>query len=71
MLADFIKEVNSRPSNDNLHYYVCEWNDSYIIQTNQYIEKWGIKDWIYSARFGQNVDLASKEKFKFKITKNG
>lgn len=71
MLEQFIEDANNRPTNENLHYYVCEWNDSYIIHTNSYIDKWEIEDWIYSTRYGRNVNLAKKEKFKFKVSKHG
>lgn len=71
MLKYFIEVANSRPTNENLHYYVCEYNDSFIIHTNQYIDKWEINDWLYSTKYGENPIHKKKPKFKYTITKNG
>ena len=38
-IKEAMKEVNSRPTNSALNYYVSKWNNGYIIHPTSYMER--------------------------------
>ncbi len=47
-LKEAIKECDDRPRNMNLHWFVCEWNDGYIIHSSTYMKRFPDTKYVYS-----------------------
>lgn len=47
-LDEAIKIADSKPKNQNLHWYVSEWNDGFIIHSSTYMKMHPEVDYIYS-----------------------
>ena len=48
LLDELIMEVNKRPVNIKLHYFICRWNDSYCINTSLYMKKFPDTKYVYT-----------------------
>lgn len=47
-LDEAIKEINIRPVNQNLNYFICKWNDGYCINLSSYMKRNPHIEYIYS-----------------------
>ena len=47
-LKEAIKEVLKRPRNSNLEFYICKWNDGYIIHSTSYMLRFPDTVYVYS-----------------------
>lgn len=43
-----ITEVCARPRNINLHWFVCKWNDGYIIHSSTYMRRFPDTKYVFS-----------------------
>jgi len=37
--SEAIEAADSKPRNENLRYYVCKWNNGYIIHCSSYMKR--------------------------------
>lgn len=47
-LCQAIKDANKRSRNINLQWFVCKWNDGYIIHSSTYMKRYPDTKFIYS-----------------------
>jgi hypothetical protein len=62
-----VKHVNSRSGNINLQWFVCEWNDGYIIHSSTYMRRYPDTKYEYTTGDGNinkswYVEFDKKEK---------
>ena len=47
-LDEAIKEANNRPTNQNLNYFVCKWNDGYCVNSSAYMKRNSHIEYVHS-----------------------
>lgn len=64
-LDEAIKHVNTLSGNVNLQWFICEWNDGYIIHSSSYMRQFPDTKWIYkTGDFNQHWNVKYCEKTK-------
>ena len=57
-LEEAINEINKRSINICLHWYVCKWNDDYIIHSSTYMKKFPETSYVYATgHFNNSWDI--------------
>ncbi len=63
-----IKEINNRSRNICLHWFICKWNDGFIIHSSAHMKKFPETEYVYATgHFNNTWDVIySKEHKTFK-----
>ena len=47
-LEEAIEIVSRRPKNENLHWFICKWNDGFIIHSSSHIKRFPNTEYLYT-----------------------